>query len=839
MKTLTTFNFLIISLLFSLSNYAQDYSWHYTNATGDGCINVLDSSENVYAIGIFPKYQNVDFNPGPGSAIRNAIGTRNVYIQKMDSNMVFQWVRSFGANGNVGTYVHDAVYDSNGYIYITGQFNGTGDFDGGAPVQNLTSSGFLTYDAYIAKLDLDGNLIWIKQIGGTQNDSGYHLDVADDGSVYVIGSYTYSIDFDPGPGTHLSLASNTSQDYILKLDAAGNFSWVFDFDPDDMVICRDINVDNSGNVIVVGDFEGTIDFDPGPATYNLSTFGTWHDPFMLKLDENGNFIFAKRYAGKGFNDSFFNVLTNSNNEIITNGIFWDSVDFDPDGSGMIFDLANSSLSLSPVIKMDSNGIIEWVAPFVDCLGDIAISPEDSIFLYGEFSDSIDVNPNLGLNNFLYTPSSSIFHGYVVEIDNNGNYLTSNKLISNAKCQLHDMSFGANGALYYSGFTNGVTDFDVNPTSANDTSANSAFVAKYNGCAGLPGISTNSSCNSFTWIDGNTYTSSNYSATHTLTNSQGCDSIVILDLTINSNSGVDVISSCFPYTWIDGNTYSASNNTAAYVLTNVSGCDSTVMLNLSINSSEGTDTIFSCNSYTWIDGNTYSTSNNSATHILPNSAGCDSTITLDLTISQSTSGTDIVNACNSYTWIDGNTYTSSNSTATFTLQNSAGCDSVVTLNLNLSTLAPAGINVSGGTLFANNQSISGYEWYDCDANQLISGATNSQYTPVINGNYAVIMYNGSCVDTSACEPVLFAEIEALNDHINIFPNPFHNELTVDFGNNNFSGEIVIFDAIGNLVLQQSVISQNTVQINLDIESGLYYFTASDKTGKFVNVKLTKH
>ena len=117
--------------------------------------------------------------------------------------------------------------------------------------------------------------------------------------------------------------------------------------------------------------------------------------------------------------------------------------------------------------------------------------------------------------------------------------------------------------------------------------------------------------------------------------------------------------------------------------NSAGCDSVVTLNLTINNtSTGTDTQEHCDSYTWIDGNTYTSSNNSATHTLVNSAGCDSVVTLNLTINNTSTGTDTQEHCDSYTWIDGNTYTSSNNSATHTLVNSAGCDSVVTLNLTI-------------------------------------------------------------------------------------------------------------------------------------------------------------
>ncbi|GAB1450158.1 hypothetical protein MASR2M47_02140 [Draconibacterium sp.] len=199
-----------------------------------------------------------------------------------------------------------------------------------------------------------------------------------------------------------------------------------------------------------------------------------------------------------------------------------------------------------------------------------------------------------------------------------------------------------------------------------------------------GTDVQTACDTYTWIDGQTYTASNNVAQWTLTNAAGCDSVVTLDLTINnSTTGTDVQTACDTYTWIDGQTYTASNNVAQWTLTNAAGCDSIVTLDLTINNSTtGTDVQTACDTYTWIDGQTYTASNNSATFTLTNAAGCDSIVTLDLTIDNSTSGTDVQTACDTYTWIDGNTYTASNNSATFTLTNAAGCDSIVTLDLTI-------------------------------------------------------------------------------------------------------------------------------------------------------------
>ena len=193
------------------------------------------------------------------------------------------------------------------------------------------------------------------------------------------------------------------------------------------------------------------------------------------------------------------------------------------------------------------------------------------------------------------------------------------------------------------------------------------------------------CDTYTWETGNgeTYTESgNY--TYTTTAANGCDSVVTLALTINtSNTGIDEQTACETFTWINGETYTASNNEATFKLTNAAGCDSVVTLNLTINTATtGIDEQTACETYTWINGETHTASNNEASYTLTNAAGCDSVVTLNLTILNATTGVDVQSACDSYTWIDGVTYTASNNEATYTLTAANGCDSVVTLDLTI-------------------------------------------------------------------------------------------------------------------------------------------------------------
>lgn len=329
------------------------------------------------------------------------------------------------------------------------------------------------------------------------------------------------------------------------------------------------------------------------------------------------------------------------------------------------------------------------------------------------------------------------------------------------------------------------------------------------------------CDSITWMDGNTYTASNVTATYVLTNALGCDSIVTLDLTINySTSGTDVITTCDSITWMDGITYTASNNTATYVLSNAMGCDSVVRLDLTINySSIVADVITTCDSIVWIDGNTYTSSNNTATYILPNAIGCDSVIMLDLTINHSTSTTDLVSACDSVTWIDGNTYTADNNSATYMLSSSTGCDSLVTLNLTINHV-DTNITINGASISSNDANAS-YQWIDCNTMQPIAGETNQNFIASVSGSYAVIVTDGSCSNTSECAVISLTGInEKSADKMMIYPNPNNGMFTINLKKVADEAQVIIRDISGKVFDKQDYLQVETISMESDLPQGVY-------------------
>ena len=231
----------------------------------------------------------------------------------------------------------------------------------------------------------------------------------------------------------------------------------------------------------------------------------------------------------------------------------------------------------------------------------------------------------------------------------------------------------------------------------------------NGCTGsgeititvnLPTSSefSDTACDSYEW-NGTTYDQSG-DFTQTFINANGCDSVVTLHLTINhSSTGIDEQTACDSYEWIDGMTYTESTDVPTFTLRNAEGCDSVVTLHLTINNSQ-TNTVeaTACDSYEWADETYTESGTYNKTFTAAN--GCDSVVTVHLTINHAVTGIDRQEACETFTWIDGNTYTESTDSTnapTFTLQNTEGCDSVVSLYLvvNRSTTSEVSAQMCSG------------------------------------------------------------------------------------------------------------------------------------------------
>jgi hypothetical protein len=233
----------------------------------------VDNADNVYIAGSFA--HTVDFDPGAGTYNLTSVGGQDIFVSKLDSSGNFVWAKRMG--GTESELGHGVAVDSAGNVYTTGTFWGTVDFDPGAETYNLAAAG--EYDIFVSKLDSSGNFVWAKSMGGTEWDEGNGIAVDSAGHVYTAGEFEGTADFDPGAGTYNLTEGGT---FLSKLDSTGSFVWARSMGGTGREWGRGIAVDSAGGVCTTGWFVDTVDFDPGPGTYNLTSAGDY-DIFVLKL----------------------------------------------------------------------------------------------------------------------------------------------------------------------------------------------------------------------------------------------------------------------------------------------------------------------------------------------------------------------------------------------------------------------------------------------------------------------------------------------------------------------------------------------------------------------------
>ncbi|HPX76619.1 MAG TPA: T9SS type A sorting domain-containing protein [Bacteroidales bacterium] len=233
-----------------------------------------------------------------------------------------------------------------------------------------------------------------------------------------------------------------------------------------------------------------------------------------------------------------------------------------------------------------------------------------------------------------------------------------------------------------------------------------------------------------------------------------------------------------------------------------------------------------------------TTNGTFTETFQTIHGCDSTVTMNFSVLPVTYGTDVQTACESFTWIDGNTYTESNNIATYTLTNVAGCDSIVTLNLTINNV-DVSVTQEGVNLFANATDAE-YQWLDCNNNNAaIDGETNQSFTATQNGSYAVEVMQNNCIDTSVCYAITTVGIleSTFSNNITIYPNPTDGMFKIDLGESLPEFTVSITDVSGKVLRKYAYKNVQILELNLDVQPGVYMLNIS-AGNKNATIKLIK-
>ncbi len=343
------------------------------------------------------------------------------------------WSRRFGNSSQQNP--NGVAVDPDGNIVLFGSSSGVMDF-GGPPISGL--GGFL------AKLDGDGNHLWSKTFASASiPPTGRAMTVDRYGNVFLVGDMTSPTDFGGGTLT----PSGSADVFLVKLDSDGNHLWSKRFGDASLQLGWSVVADIGGNVIVVGEHAGTIDFGGAPLTAPTQING-----FVAKLDPDGNHVWSRTIGNAG-PMNLRDITTDSSNNVILTGYFFGSLDL---GAGPMVSAGQADAF---VVKYDALGNLVWSKRFGGTGGEssigLATDGQGDIAFVGQHTAPADFGGGT-------LPSEGGGDVYVVKLDPAGNHLWSKSFGDAAKQAPLDIASDPAGCFMINGIYQGTVDFGGNP-----------------------------------------------------------------------------------------------------------------------------------------------------------------------------------------------------------------------------------------------------------------------------------------------------------------------------------------------------------------------------------------
>ncbi len=224
-----------------------------------------------------------------------------------------------------------------------------------------------------------------------------------------------------------------------------------------------------------------------------------------------------------------------------------------------------------------------------------------------------------------------------------------------------------------------------------------------------------------------------------------------------------------------------------------------------------------------------------------------TVTANASVSSICNGDPVTltgGGATSYTWDNGVTdgvAFNPTVTTTYTVTGTDGnnCQNTATTTITVTTV-DATTTTTGTTITANNSNAT-YQWVDCDnSNQPISGAISQNFTPTVTGNYAVIVTENGCSETSVCENIVITGLNEMNanNNISVYPNPVNDIFTIS-SSDDLSGAVVkIIVITGQTLVEKTIISGNTATFDMSVYATGLYFVEINQNGNLNTLKVIK-
>jgi gliding motility-associated-like protein len=610
-----------------------------------------------------------------------------------------QWAKAFVPDNNPNnrdeySNGRSIAVDKQGNVYSVGLFQYIIDFDPG-PAKYDLSSGANGYSAiYLSKLSPTGNFLWAIPIPALVEFGEISLTLDKEGNPYVAATFTAPGDFDPGPGVLTLTPIGAHDAFVTKYDPNGNLVWAKQFGGPGLTVpaCDKLTVDNNDDVVIGGHFNETVDFDPGPGTYNLSSPGT-NQSFLVKLTNAGNFIWAKQFPnGKDVSQhaNIADLKCDGQNNIYLTGNFSGSCNFDPGVSD--YTLKGPDQGDEYIAKLNSVGQFVWAKAI--CNGNntyynyiqpygLTIDAENNVYATGFFDGQFDFDPG----NNIYNITANSQDWFVLKLNKQGDFMWADAFASDNNEQDigSDVAVDNAGNVWVTGVVGKAIDLDPGPGVYKVTSTN------VYGAAALVKLSSNGSFISGGLFDG-------YG---------GGGNATPRRMTLDDVNNIYITGSMYGTVDFDPGTgilpLTADYGESPFV----------VKLAKCTNPTTATLNITACSSYT-LNKEIF---DSTGTYIrtIPNSYNCDSIITLNLTINKKFAEQSI-DICDGEFFFAGGKNQTTAGTYKDTLVSSLNCDSIVTTHLTIRAKPSPNLGAdqdlcAGSTLTITPGTFSKYEWQD--------------------------------------------------------------------------------------------------------------------------------
>ncbi len=369
----------------------------------------------------------------------------------------YEWTAQIG--GSNVDYAYAIALDTEGSVVSGGEFLFTVDFDpsegGEAPI-----TGVGLQNGFISKLNTDGEYLWAKSIGGGRNRVlDVHTD--DENNVYACGWFKETVDFLPGDEEWLLTSNGQFNAFLAKYSPAGDLLWAFSLGGTYRDYMQAITVDTDGNIIVSGFFTNTVDFDPGAGVAELITndgITSW-DAFVAKYDSDGNYIWARQFAGDGLQE-VVSVSVNSDGDLIAGEYFSGTIDCDPGAGELIFENGSLTDWQGFIMKLNSEGALVWGksigGPANDQVWGIGLDESDNVYATGGFALTVDFDPGAGV--FEMTTPLGWADVFILKLNTNGDFIWSKAFEGGQSASAYAISVSEE-LIYITGYATGACDFD--------------------------------------------------------------------------------------------------------------------------------------------------------------------------------------------------------------------------------------------------------------------------------------------------------------------------------------------------------------------------------------------